>query len=75
MSADHEQPARGPYDGATPDRPPHSPNRRPVTLEPPEFVPLDAEHERQALDVLADMLASYLDDVQRSGVHEDSEAP
>lgn len=75
MTADRDDPGRSGRDGSTSDRPPHSPNRRPITLQPPDFVPLDAEHERQALDVLADMLANYLDDRTRRSVHQDPETP
>lgn len=43
-------------------RPPdESPNLRPVTLRPPELVDLNPEHERQALDALAELVADHLD--------------
>jgi hypothetical protein len=44
-----------------------SPNLRPISLRPPELVELDADHERQALDALAELLASYLDRKARCG--------
>lgn len=40
-----------------------------ITLLPPELIPLDADHERLALDVLADILADYLN--RQRGVQED----
>jgi hypothetical protein len=55
-----------------PSKPPkrqlhESPNLRPISLRPPELVELDADHERQALDALAELLADYLDRQTRRG--------
>lgn len=57
MSSGRDHAGREPCAAIRPE-PPHSPHRRDVTLHPPQYVPLDAEHERQALEVLADMLAT-----------------
>jgi hypothetical protein len=32
-----------------------------VTLQPPEFVPLEPKHEAQMVDALAELYADYLD--------------
>jgi len=57
MSSVRDHAGREPCAAFRPE-PPHSPHQRDVTLHPPPYVPLDAEHERQALEVLADMLAT-----------------
>ncbi len=75
MTANGDRTPRQPTKDVKSDRPAHSPHRRPVTLLPPDFVPLDAEHERQALDVLADMLADYLDQLGAPGIPDDRERP
>jgi len=44
-------------------RPPpdETPHLRPLTLRPPELVPLDDTHERRAVEALAGLLADHLD--------------
>jgi hypothetical protein len=37
-----------------------APQAPPIRLLPPEFVVLDADHERQAVEVLADLFADCL---------------
>ena len=48
-------------------QPDESPSLRPISLRPPELVELDADHERRALDALAELLADYLDGQARHG--------
>lgn len=74
MSSSRDHTRQEPCAASRPE-PPHSPHRRDVTLHPPQYVPLDAEHERQALDVLADMLAHHLEQLGRSGAHENPDTP
>jgi hypothetical protein len=42
-----------------------SPTLRPISLRPPELVELNAAHERQALDALAELLADHLERLAR----------
>ena len=48
---------------STSTRPPpdETPHLRPVTLRPPELVPLDDRHERLAVEAMAALLADHLD--------------
>ena len=47
-----------------------SPGRRPVTLQPVQTVPLDAEHEKQAIDALAELFAEHLLATRRRGARQ-----